>query len=132
MRCHASIVKDPALAGPREKTMMTTDFHARAELYLGSDWATAAAQGSRTFATAAQAIRFAFEEAAPVSLRGVKLIIGDTAYGRDDLTTLYQSADFPLPRKGDIRRSRDRRNRRQRSATRSRRLEAPARSMVNA
>lgn len=96
--------------------MTYPDFHARAELYLGSDWHTAAAQGARSFATAAQAIRFALEEAAPVSLRGAKLLIGDASFERDELAELYRSPDFPLPRKGDIKRSRARRARNRRAA----------------
>jgi hypothetical protein len=89
--------------------MTYPDFHARAELYLGSDWQTAAAQGARTFATAAQAIRFAFEEAAPVSLRGAQLRVGDAVFSRDELEALYRSTAFPLPRRQDIKRARARR-----------------------
>jgi hypothetical protein len=105
--------------------MTYPDFHARAELYLGSDWPTAAAQGARSFASAAKAIRFAVEEAAPVSLRGAKLQIGPEVFVREELVALYHSPDFPLPRKGDIKPSRARRSRnRSRSrpaATRARR-----------
>ena len=89
--------------------MTYPDFHARAELYLGSDWQTAAAQGARTFATAAQAIRFAFEEDAPVSLRGAQLRVGDAVFSRDELEALYRSTAFPLPRRQDIKRARARR-----------------------
>ena len=89
--------------------MTFQDYHARAELYLGSDWHTAAAQGARTFATAAQAIRFAFEEAAPVSLHGARLEVGGATFARDDIERLYRSAAFPLPRKQAIKRSRARR-----------------------
>ena len=91
--------------------MTFPDYHARAELYLGSDRHTAIAQGGRTFATAAQAIRFAFEEAAPVSLHGAMLKIGDATFAGDDLAALYRGAGFPLPRKRDIKRSRARRAR---------------------
>lgn len=95
--------------------MIQLDFHARAALHLGSDWHTASAQGARSFATAAQAIRFALEEAAPVSLHGARLQVGDAIFLRDDLLALYRSPDFPLPRKGDIKRSRARRARRNRA-----------------
>ncbi|KRA55810.1 hypothetical protein [Devosia sp. Root635] len=84
--------------------MTFPNYHARAELYLGSDRPTAMAQGGRTFATAAQAIRFAFEEAAPVSLHGAMLRIGGATYAGADLTDLYRSPAFPLPRKPSIRR----------------------------
>lgn len=94
--------------------MTHPDFLARAELYLGSDTHTAFAQGSRSFATAAQAIRFALEEAAPVSLRGALLKVGQAEFTRDDLAAFYTSPAFPLPRKGDMARSRARRLRRSR------------------
>jgi hypothetical protein len=89
--------------------MTYPDFQARAELYLGSDWQTASAQGARSFRTAAQAIRFALEEAAPVSLRGARLIIGDMTFSREQLTWLYRSPDYPLPRKHQDNPSRSRR-----------------------
>lgn len=89
--------------------MTFPDFNARAELYLGSDRNTAIAQGARRFASAAQAIRFAFEEAAPVSLHGAMLKVGNATYAGDDLVALYRSAAFPLPRRQDIKRARARR-----------------------
>ena len=60
--------------------MTFMDFNARAELYLGSDRNTALEQGPRTFRTAAQALSFAFEQAAPVSLRGASLKVGNRSY----------------------------------------------------
>ena len=95
--------------------MTFPDFRARAELYLGSDRHTAMAQGARSFATAAQAIRFALEEAAPVSLHGAMLKVGDATFAGDELAALYRSAEFPLPRKRDIKRSNARRARDYRS-----------------
>jgi hypothetical protein len=79
--------------------MTHQDYLARAELYLGSDRATAFAQGPRSFRTAAQAIRFAVEHAAPVSLRGARLVIGNESFTGDDLLKLHRSPDFPLPRR---------------------------------
>jgi hypothetical protein len=79
--------------------MTHSNYLARAELYLGSDRATAFAQGPRSFRTAANAIRFAVEHAAPVSLRGATLVIGDESFSGDDLIRLHRSADFPLPRR---------------------------------
>jgi hypothetical protein len=76
--------------------MTSIDFHARAELYLGSDRKTAAEQGPRSFRTAAQAIRFALEEAAPVSLHGASLQIGERTYRSAELTWLYRSPDYPF------------------------------------
>lgn len=79
--------------------MTYPDFQAPAELYLGSSWQTAAAQGSLSFRTAANAIRFALEHAAPVSLRGARLNIGNAEYSGADLHELYRSANYPLQRK---------------------------------
>lgn len=91
--------------------MTHPDYHARAELYLGSDPHTALAQGPRSFATAAQAIRFAFEEAAPVSLHGALLKLGGATFAGEDLAALYHSPAFPLARKRDRKRPRIRRSR---------------------
>jgi len=79
--------------------MTSIDFTAPAELYLGSDRQTAAAQGPRRFRTLTQAIRFAFEEAAPVSLRGAQLVTSGRNYSAEQLSWLYRSPDYPLPRK---------------------------------
>lgn len=75
------------------------NFQAPAELYLGSDWQTAAAQGPRTFRTAAQALRFALEEAAPVSLKGASLHIDGRRYTNIEMGWLYRSPDYPFARK---------------------------------
>ena len=77
--------------------MTYPDFQARAELYLGSDWQSASAQGPRAFRTAGQAIRFALEQAAPVSLRGARLHIGDNVYSGADMTQFYHRAHGPGP-----------------------------------
>ena len=79
--------------------MTNQDYLAAAELYLGSDWQSAAAQGPRAFHTAAKALRFAIEEAAPVSLRGARLRIGARLLGRDEMLSLYRSNRYPLRRK---------------------------------
>ncbi|WP_055045805.1 hypothetical protein [Devosia sp. A16] len=75
------------------------DYLARAELYLGSDWETATTLGSRAFRRAAHALRFAFEEAAPISLRGARLRIGDRQFAGHELRGLYTNHNYPLPRK---------------------------------
>ena len=76
--------------------MTSIDYNARAELFLGSDRATALAQGPRNFRTAAQALRFAYEQAAPVSLRGASLRIGTQNFSGADMARLYHSPDYPL------------------------------------
>jgi hypothetical protein len=69
--------------------MTKQDYLSAAELYLGSDFATATAQGPREFRSAAKALRFAIEEAAPVSLRGARLRMGGRTLGRADMLALY-------------------------------------------
>ena len=82
--------------------MTRHNFLAAAELYLGSDRHTAAAQGPRSFRTAAKALRFAIEEAAPVSLRGARLKVGERVFARNDMLALYNSRRYPLARKNAV------------------------------
>lgn len=83
--------------------MSEFDYLARAELYLGSDWDTATTLGSRAFRRAAHALRFAFEEAAPISLRGARIRIGERQFAGRELRGLYNSLHYPLPRKRGLR-----------------------------
>jgi len=73
------------------------DYSAPAELYLGSDRQTAIAQGSRTFRSVANALRFAFEHAAPVSLNGALLTAGGRTFSGPGLAELYRAAGNRLP-----------------------------------
>ena len=79
--------------------MTHQDYLAAAELYLGSDRQNAVTQGPRSFSSAAKALRFAIEEAAPVSLRGARLLIGDRIFAKADMLALYHSRRYPLARK---------------------------------
>jgi hypothetical protein len=79
--------------------MKDFDYLARADLYLGSDWDTATSLGSRAFRRAAHALRFAFEEAAPISLRGARLHVGERQFAGHELKGLYTSRHYPLQRK---------------------------------
>src|SRR5690554_4469324 len=92
-----------AASGGLERTKMTRfDFNTRARLYLGRDRATALAQGAKTFRSAAEAIRFATEEAAPVSLHGALLVVGNEGYSGARIKALYASGNYPLRRKADL------------------------------
>lgn len=69
---------------------MNTDIlNAPGELFLGSDTVTAQASGARQFRSAAQAVRFAMEQAAPVSLRGALLRIGQMTLGPRQIRRLH-------------------------------------------
>ena len=82
--------------------MTHPDYLAPAELHLGSDRATAASQGARKFSSAAKALRFAIEEAPPISLRGARLTVNDRSFPRPDMLALYRSRRYPLARKNDV------------------------------
>lgn len=82
--------------------MTHIDFNARARLYLGRDRATALAQGAKTFRTAAEAIRFSMEEAAPVSLHGALLVVGNEGYSGARIKAFYGAPTYPFKRKADI------------------------------
>lgn len=69
--------------------MKTIDLTIPADLYLGSDRETAQAQGHRHFTTTHAAIRFAMEQAAPVSLRGALLCSGERWLSGDDIRALH-------------------------------------------
>ncbi|ODT79590.1 MAG: hypothetical protein ABS76_18585 [Pelagibacterium sp. SCN 64-44] len=71
--------------------MNTHILDAPGELFLGSDVATALAQGPRRFRTAAKAVRFAMEHAAPVSLRGAMLKIEGQTLGPSQIRRLHKS-----------------------------------------
>ena len=53
----------------------------------------------RRFATAAEAIRFAVEELPAVRALGAWMQVGDERFDGDDIQRLYESDDFPLPRR---------------------------------
>jgi hypothetical protein len=56
--------------------------------------------GYKRFAQAAQAIRFAMEDLAPDLLIGACLEVDEQRYGSDDIRRLYESAKYPLTRRG--------------------------------
>lgn len=73
--------------------MNTHILSAPGDLFLGSDAATARAQGARRFSSAAKAVRFAMEHAAPVSLRGAMLRINGQTLGPDQIRTLHRQME---------------------------------------
>jgi hypothetical protein len=81
---------------------MTFNFHASAQLYLGRDQLSAMAQGPRQFRFAAKALRFACEEAAPVSLHGASLVVDGKTYKAAQMWELYRSPANPLSREAAL------------------------------
>jgi hypothetical protein len=53
----------------------------------------------RLFVRAAEAIRFAIEDLPSNVLRGSSLEVGEDRYVGDAILGLYESVDFPLPRR---------------------------------
>ena len=53
----------------------------------------------KRFSQAAAAIRFAIEDLPPEYLAGAFLEVDEKRYGSDDIRRLYESADYPLPRR---------------------------------
>ena len=70
--------------------MTTNILNNPGDLFLGSDRQTAMAQGARRFRSAAKAVRFAVEHAAPVSLNGALLRIGDQSFERSQIMALHR------------------------------------------
>ncbi|KFL29077.1 hypothetical protein JP75_24145 [Devosia riboflavina] len=74
--------------------MNTYILNSPSELFLGSDVATALAQGARRFSSAAKAVRFAMEQAAPVSLHGAMLKIDGQTLGPDQIRSLHRQMEI--------------------------------------
>ncbi|HTV33249.1 MAG TPA: hypothetical protein VME69_09135 [Methylocella sp.] len=53
----------------------------------------------RVFGRAAEAIRFVIEDLPSNVLRGCSLEVGEDRYSGDAILRLYESVDFPLPRR---------------------------------
>ena len=56
--------------------------------------------GYKRFEQAAEAIRFAIEDLPPECLVGACLEIDEQRYGSNDIRRLYESAEYPLARRG--------------------------------
>jgi hypothetical protein len=81
--------------------MAEFDYDAEAELFPTRGRAPRRQSfGYKRFAQAAQAIRFAMEDLPPACLVGAFLEVDEQRYGSDDIRRLYESAEYPLARRG--------------------------------
>ena len=76
---------------------MTPNLNTASELYLGRDRQTALALGPRRFRTATGAIRFAMENAAPVSRRGAFVQIGNSRLEQKQIARIYRDMHPAIP-----------------------------------
>ncbi len=82
--------------------MAEFDFNALAELFPTSRAPRGRSFGYKRFAKAVQAIRFAIEDLPSACLVGAFLEVNERRYGSDDIRRLYESAEYPLARRGAL------------------------------
>ena len=77
---------------------MAFDYSAPAELFPSRNRKIASRVKYRRFDHAADAIRFAVEELPEPLLLGAYIEIEENRLGHKDISALYESASFPLPK----------------------------------
>jgi len=83
---------------------MTFDYTALAELYPTRSYKHRAGSIKyKRFEVAAEAVRFAMEELSPEFLRGTYLEVEEQRFNGQQIRLLYESRDYPLPRKLPLR-----------------------------
>jgi hypothetical protein len=79
---------------------MTFDYRALAELYPTRSWKRSAGHVAyKRFEVAAEAIRFAMEELPSEFLLGTCLEVEEERFNGHQIRSLYESCDYPPPRK---------------------------------
>jgi hypothetical protein len=80
--------------------MTTFDYTALAELYPARSWKGGAGRVTyKRFEAAAEALRFAIEELPPQFLLGTYLEVEEARFDGRQIRQLYESEDYPLPRR---------------------------------
>ena len=99
-KAHSSVAA-PAPLTAREVQFAEFDYSAAAELFpTRKRIPRRQPLGYKRFAQAAQAIRFAIEDLSPELLIGAFLEVEERRYSGDDIRRLYDSAEYPLRRRG--------------------------------
>jgi hypothetical protein len=79
---------------------LSFDYSALAELYPTRSYKRRAGSVSyKRFEVAAEAVRFAMEELPPEFLLGTYLEVDEERFNGKQIRSLYESEDYPLPRK---------------------------------
>ncbi len=78
------------------------DYSAPAELFAASHRSRRASLRYHRFDTSAEAIKFAVEALGADGLNGTVMEVAEVRFGRDEISSLYSSLDFPLPRKARV------------------------------
>ncbi|HEY1541976.1 MAG TPA: hypothetical protein VGG01_06175 [Xanthobacteraceae bacterium] len=86
------------LVGAVKRDLNAFDYTATAELFLSRSKAAKSRPKYKRFDTAADAVRFVVEELPAAVLQGAYLLIEEARFGVDEIRSLYDSADYPLPR----------------------------------
>jgi hypothetical protein len=85
---------------------MTFDYAALAELYPTRSWKPRAGHVTyKRFKVAAEAVRFAIEELPSELLLGTYLEVEEERFNGQQIRQLYDSKEYPLPRKLPLRRA---------------------------